>query len=37
VRYDRAREAGAEIDDIKGASDGELWSIRELPATSLKR
>jgi hypothetical protein len=37
VRYDFVREAGNwKIDDIKGASDGEPWSIREMLATSLK-
>jgi len=37
VRYDFVREAStSKIDDIKGASDGEPWSIREMLATSLK-
>jgi len=37
VRYDFVREASTwKIDDIKGASDGEPWSIREMLATSLK-
>jgi Protein of unknown function (DUF3828) len=37
VRYDLVREAGNwKIDDIKGASDGEPWSIREMLVTSLK-
>ena len=37
VRYDFVREAGNwKIDDIKGASDGESWSIREMLATSLR-
>ena len=37
VRYDFVREAGDwKTDDIKGASDGEPWSIREMLATSLK-
>jgi hypothetical protein len=37
VRYDFVREAGNwKIDDIKGASDGAPWSIREMHATSLK-
>jgi hypothetical protein len=37
VRYDFVHEAGGwNIDDIKGASDGEPWSIREMLATSLK-
>jgi hypothetical protein len=37
VRYDLVRD-GAEwkIDDIKGASDGEPWSIRDMLAQSLK-
>ncbi len=37
VRYDLVRD-GAEwkIDDIKGASDGEPWSIRDMLAASLK-
>ena len=37
VRYDFVYEAGGwKIDDIKGASDGEPWSIREMLTTSLK-
>jgi hypothetical protein len=37
VCYDFGREAGTwKIDDIKGASDGEPWSIRKMLATSLK-
>ena len=37
VRYDFVREAaGWKIDDIKGASDGEPWSIREMLTESLK-
>ena len=37
VRYDFVREAGNwKIDDIKGASDGEPWSIRQMLVTSLK-
>jgi hypothetical protein len=37
VRYDFVRDAGAwKIDDIKGASDGEPWSIRDMLAASLK-
>jgi len=37
VRYDFVREAGAwKIDDIKSASDGEPWSIRDMLAASLK-
>lgn len=37
VRYEFAREAGSwKIDDIKGASDGEAWSIRKMLTDSLK-
>ena len=37
VRYDFVREAGSwRIDDIKGASDGEAWSIRKMLTDSLK-
>ena len=37
VRYDFVREAGSwRIDDIKGASDGEPWSIRDMLADTLK-
>lgn len=37
VRYDFVREAsGWKIDDIKGKSDGEAWSIRDMLASSLK-
>ena len=37
VRYDFVRDTGAwKIDDIKGASDGEPWSIRDMLAASLK-
>jgi hypothetical protein len=37
VRYDFVRDAGDwKIDDIKGASDGEPWSIRGMLAGSLK-
>ena len=37
VRYDFVREAGHwKIDDIKGASDGEPWSIRAMLTDSLK-
>ncbi len=37
VRYEFVRDAGQwKIDDIRGASDGEPWSIREMLATSLK-
>ena len=37
VRYDFVRDAGDwKIDDIKGASDGEPWSIRDMLAESLK-
>ena len=37
VRYDFVRDAGDwKIDDIKGASDGEPWSIRGMLTESLK-
>jgi hypothetical protein len=41
VRYDLVREGakskiGWKIDDIKGAIDGEPWSVRNLLTTSLK-
>lgn len=37
VRYDFVREAGNwKIDDIKGSSDGEAWSIRKMLADALK-
>ena len=37
VRYDFVREAGGwKIDDIKGSSDGEAWSIRKMLTDSLK-
>lgn len=37
IRYEFVREGGAwKIDDIKGASDGEPWSIRGMLADSLK-
>ena len=37
VRYDFVREANAwKIDDIKGSSDGEPWSIRKMLTDSLK-
>ena len=37
VRYDFVRDGGQwKIDDIRGASDGEPWSIRQMLATSLK-
>lgn len=37
VRYDFVREAGSwRIDDIKGTSDGEAWSIRKMLTDSLK-
>ena len=37
VRYDFVREAGEwKIDDIRGKSDGEPWSIRDMLTTSLK-
>lgn len=37
VRYDFVREAGSwRIDDIRGSSDGEAWSIRKMLTDSLK-
>ena len=37
VRYDFVREAGSwKVDDIKGSSDGEAWSIRKMLTDSLK-
>jgi hypothetical protein len=37
LRYDFVRDGGEwKIDDIKGASDGEPWSIRDMLADSLK-
>ncbi len=37
IRYELVRESGAwKVDDIKGASDGEPWSIRGMLADSLK-
>ncbi|WFU37646.1 DUF3828 domain-containing protein [Bradyrhizobium sp. CB82] len=37
VRYELVREANSwKIDDIKGASDGEAWSIRKMLTDSLK-
>jgi hypothetical protein len=37
MRYDFVREAGSwRIDDIKGSSDGEAWSIRKMLTDSLK-
>jgi hypothetical protein len=37
VRYDLVRDSGDwKIDDIKGASDGEPWSIRDMLTESLK-
>jgi hypothetical protein len=37
VRYALVREAsGWKIDDIRGASDGEAWSVRAMLADSLK-
>jgi hypothetical protein len=37
VRYDFVRDgADWKIDDIKGASDGEPWSIRDMLSVSLK-
>jgi len=37
VRYDFVREAGSwRIDDIKGSSGGEAWSIRKMLTDSLR-
>jgi hypothetical protein len=37
VRYEFVREANSwKIDDIKGSSDGEAWSIRKMLTDSLK-
>lgn len=37
VRYDFVREVGSwKIDDIKGSSDGEAWSVRKILTDSLK-
>jgi hypothetical protein len=37
IRYEFVREANAwKIDDIKGSSDGEAWSIRSMLIGSLK-
>jgi hypothetical protein len=37
IRYDFVRETGGwKIDDIKGSSDGQAWSIRALLHDSLK-
>jgi hypothetical protein len=37
IRYDYVRETGQwKIDDIKGSSDGEPWSIRTMLTDSLK-
>ena len=37
VHYEFVREAGAwKIDDIKGTTDGEAWSIRAMLQDSLK-
>jgi hypothetical protein len=37
IRYNYVREAGQwKIDDIKGSSDGEPWSIRTMLTDSLK-
>lgn len=37
LRYDFVREANSwKIDDIKGSSDGEAWSIREMLTNALK-
>jgi len=38
IRYDFVRDgAHWRIDDIRGASDGEAWSVREVLTQSLKR
>jgi hypothetical protein len=38
IRYDFVRDGGHwRIDDIRGAIDGEAWSVRKLLADSLKR
>ncbi|ABD07424.1 Twin-arginine translocation pathway signal [Rhodopseudomonas palustris HaA2] len=38
IRYDFVRDGGHwRIDDIRGAVDGEAWSVRKLLADSLKR
>eukprot|EP01035_Chromulina_nebulosa_P033478 gene33478-biopygen21664 len=38
IRYDFVRDGGHwKIDDIRGAVDGEAWSVRALLAASLKR
>ena len=37
IRYEFVRESGGwKIDDIKGSSDGEAWSIRAMLSDSLK-
>jgi hypothetical protein len=37
VRFDFVRDAGQwKIDDIRGASDGDPWSIRSMLESSLK-
>ena len=37
VRYDLVREANSwKIDDIKGSSDGQAWSIRKMLTDALK-
>ena len=37
VHYDFVREANSwKIDDIKGSSDGEPWSIRKMLTDALK-
>jgi hypothetical protein len=37
IRYDFVREAGGwKIDEIKGAVDGETWSLRAIIADFLK-
>jgi hypothetical protein len=38
IRYDLVHETGGwKIDDIKGSSDGEAWSIRTMLSDSLKQ
>lgn len=37
VRYDFVREANSwKIDDIKGSSEGEAWSVRRMLTDALK-
>jgi len=38
IRYDFVHETGGwKIDDIKGSSDGDAWSIRTMLSGSLKQ